>query len=165
MIKRSAGVLLFRHGRDGLEVLLAHPGGPFWSRRDEGAWSIPKGEYDERTEDAKTAARRELQEETGLAVTGELMELGWFRQPSGKLVCAFAAEGDFDPKDLKSNQCSVEWPPKSGRFLEVPEVDRVQWFSVAEAARKITKGQAPILDALTKELRADGNGDGRGESA
>lgn len=151
MVKRSAGVLLFRKSRDGLEVLLVHPGGPFWKNKDEGAWSIPKGELEE-TEDAQAAARRELWEETGIVVAGPLMELGTFRQPSGKLVSAWAVEGDFDPNQLKSNSCWVEWPPKSGRSIEVPEVDRVAWFSLDEAMAKLTRGQVPIIRALAESL-------------
>lgn len=155
MPKRSAGILLFREGRDGVEVLLAHPGGPFWASRDKGAWSIPKGEYDE-IEDAQTAAKRELFEETGAVVSGRLIELGTFRQPSGKLVSAFAAEGDFDPNNLKSNKCQVEWPPKSGRFIDIPEIDRAAWFSLDEALTRITRGQVPIIRALEGRLAAQG---------
>jgi len=157
MPKRSAGILLFRQSRRGLEVLLAHPGGPFWMSKDEGAWSIPKGEVDE-TEDAQAAARRELLEETGIVVSGPLMELGTYRQPSGKRVSAWAVEDDFDPSKLKSNSCRVEWPPKSGRSIEVPEIDRVAWFSFEEALTKVTRGQVPILRALAAAL-APANGD------
>jgi predicted NUDIX family NTP pyrophosphohydrolase len=149
--KRSAGVLLFRKCRRGVEVLLAHPGGPFWARKDLGAWTIPKGEYDER-EDAQTAARRELWEETGIIASGPLMALGTHRQPGGKVVSAWAAEAEFDPNDLKCNACHVEWPPKSGRYIEVPEIDRAAWFSFAEALAKITRGQVPILRALAEKL-------------
>jgi predicted NUDIX family NTP pyrophosphohydrolase len=153
MPKRSAGVLLFRKSGDGLEALLVHPGDPYWAKRDTGVWSIPKGEYDER-EDAETAARRELREETGIAVSGPLLALGTFRQPSGKLVTAFAARGAFDPADLKSDTCRLEWPPKSGRLIEIPEVDRAAWFRLEEALTKITKGQAPIIAALERKLAA-----------
>ena len=157
MPKRSAGILLYRKSRKGVEVLLAHPGGPFWVTRDNGAWSIPKGEFDE-TEDAQAAARRELREETGIVVLGPLMELGTYRQPSGKRVSAWAVEDDFDPSKLKSNHCQVEWPPKSGRFIEVPEIDRVAWFSLQEALTKVTRGQIPILRALVEALApANGN--------
>lgn len=154
MVKRSAGILLYRKARGGVEVLLAHPGGPFWARKDEGSWSIAKGEYDE-TEDALTAAKRELREETGIVVSGELVALGTYRQPSGKLVAAWAAEGDFDPRNLQSNICRIEWPPKSGRFLDIPEVDRVEWFPIADASTKITKGQVPIVEALARKLGAE----------
>ena len=157
MPKRSAGVLLYRKTSEGLEVLLAHPGGPFWMSRDKGAWSIPKGEFDE-TEDAQAAARRELLEETGIVVSGPLMELGTYRQPSGKRVSAWAVENDFDPSKLRSNSCEVEWPPKSGRSIEVPEIDRVAWFSLEEALAKVTRGQVPILRALAEALvSANGN--------
>jgi predicted NUDIX family NTP pyrophosphohydrolase len=151
--KRSAGILLFRKSRGGVELLLAHPGGPFWAGKDEGAWSIPKGEYDG-SEDAQIASRRELAEETGIVVSGQLIELGTYKQPSGKLVSAWAIEGDFDPRDLKSNNCRVEWPPRSGRLMDVPEVDRAAWFSIDDALKKITKGQLPIVQALAKKLVA-----------
>ena len=138
MSKQSAGILLFRSSHE-LQILLVHPGGPFWAKKDEGSWSIPKGEYDE-AEDALAAAKRELREETGIVVAGEFLELGTFKQPSGKLISAWAIERDFDPVELRSNTCSVEWPPKSGRTVDVPEVDRAAWFSITEAVNKITKG-------------------------
>jgi len=150
MAKQSAGILLFRSSHE-LQILLVHPGGPFWAKKDEGAWSIPKGEYNE-AEDALAAAKRELQEETGIVVAGEFLELGTFKQPSGKLISAWAIERDFDPVELTSNTCSVEWPPKSGRTVDVPEVDRAAWFSISEAVNKITKGQPPIMQALAKKL-------------
>ena len=153
MAKRSAGILLFRKSHGGVQLLLAHPGGPFWAGKDEGVWSIPKGEYDE-TEDAQTAARRELWEEAGIVISGELIELGTYKQPSGKLVSAWAIEGDFDPRNLKSNNCRVEWPPKSGQLIDVPEIDRTAWFSIDDALKKITKGQIPIVQALAKKLVA-----------
>ncbi|MGC1862231.1 MAG: NUDIX domain-containing protein [Methylocystis sp.] len=153
MAKRSAGILLFRKSGGGVELLLAHPGGPFWAGKDEGVWSIPKGEYDE-TEDAQTAARRELWEETGIVISGELIELGTYKQPSGKLVSAWTIEGDFDPRNLKSNNCRVEWPPRSGHLIDVPEIDRAAWFSIDDALKKITKGQIPIVQALAKKLVA-----------
>jgi predicted NUDIX family NTP pyrophosphohydrolase len=127
------------------------PGGPFWAKKDEGSWSIPKGEYGE-AEDALAAAKRELREETGIVVAGEFLELGTFKQPSGKLISAWAIERDFDPVELRSNTCSVEWPPKSGRTVDFPEVDRAAWFSITEAVNKITKGQLPIMQALAKKL-------------
>lgn len=147
MTKCSAGVLLFRRGPKGLEVLLVHPGGPFWAKKDEGAWSIPKGEIDE-DEDEERAARREFTEETGFALSETLTPLGVFRQPSGKRVHAFAAEADVDPERLASNACKVEWPPKSGRLIDIPEVDRAGWFSLSEARVKITRGQRAIVEAL-----------------
>ncbi len=152
MVKRSAGVLLFRRPRSGGEVLLVHPGGPFWAKRDAGAWSIPKGVHDA-SEDALAAAKRELYEETGLLLAGDgFIPLGDFRQPSGKIITAFAREGDFDPGALTSNSCMVEWPPRSRHMIEVPEVDRADWFSFDTAFVKIIKGQAPILRALAERI-------------
>lgn len=155
MPQHSAGILLYRRKGGAVEVLLVHPGGPFWARKDEGAWSIPKGLY-AAGEDALAAARRELAEETGAQVEGEAMALGAFRQPSGKVVDVWAVEGDFDPANLKSNTFSMEWPPRSGRMREVPEVDRAEWLTPAAAARKLLKGQRPILDALLAHLGASG---------
>jgi predicted NUDIX family NTP pyrophosphohydrolase len=152
MAQRSAGFLLYRRRQRGVEVLLVHPGGPFWARKDEAAWSIPKGEHGP-DEDAQAAARREFAEETGAdAPTGEPVALGAFRQPSGKIIEAWAIEGDFDPAALKSNTFTLEWPRRSGRMLEVPEVDRAGWFTPEEAARKLIKGQRPILEALLQRL-------------
>jgi predicted NUDIX family NTP pyrophosphohydrolase len=139
---------LFRSSHE-LQILLVHPGGPFWAKRDEGSWSIPRGEYYE-AEDALAAAKRELREETGIVVAGEFLELGTFKQPSGKLISAWAIERDFDPVELRSNTCSVEWSPK--RTVDVPEVDHAAWFSITEAVDKITKGQLPIMQALAKKL-------------
>jgi predicted NUDIX family NTP pyrophosphohydrolase len=150
MTKRSAGVLLFRRRPQGLEVLLVHPGGPFWARKDEGAWSIPKGEIGD-DEDEERAARREFFEETGVALAGALVGLGVFEQPSGKRVRAFAMEADLDTANLKSNVCQIEWPPRSGRIMEIPEVDRAGWFGIDEALKKIAKGQRPIVEALAEK--------------
>jgi predicted NUDIX family NTP pyrophosphohydrolase len=147
MAKTSAGILLFRGGPAGLEVLLVHPGGPFWAKKDLGAWSIPKGLADE-GEDLLAAARREFLEETGAEVGGDFLDLGAHRQPGGKTIAAFALEGDFDPAALKSNVFAIEWPPRSGRMAEFPEVDRAAWHSLEEAHEKIHKGQRPILAAL-----------------
>lgn len=158
MGKTSAGVLLFRRVGDGVEFLLVHPGGPFWAKKDAGAWSIPKGLCDER-EDPLAAARRELKEETGIVAAGEPAPLGAFIQPSGKTVVVFALEQDFDPADLRSNNCSIEWPPKSGRQIEIPEVDRAGWFTLETALEKITKGQAPIVRALAEKLGLRAKGD------
>ena len=146
MPKRSAGLLLYRR-RTGLEVFLVHPGGPFWAKKDLGAWSIPKGEYAD-NEEPLAAAQREFAEETGQAVCGVFLELGTVRQPSGKLVTAWAVEGEFDPASLVSNTCTIEWPPRSGKSLEIPEVDRAAWFPLAEAREKLIAGQRPFLDAL-----------------
>jgi predicted NUDIX family NTP pyrophosphohydrolase len=150
--RRSAGILL-HHGRgDALEVLLVHPGGPFWARRDTGAWSIPKGEYVD-GEDALAAARREFAEELGTAPPdGEPVDLGEVRQKSGKLVHAWALEGDLDPSSIESNTFSLEWPPRSGRFREVPEVDRAEWFSVDDARERINPAQVELLERLRAAL-------------
>ncbi len=145
----SAGVLLYRRGPLGREVLLVHPGGPFWARKDDQAWSIPKGEAAE-GEDLAAAARREFAEEVGALPAGDLAPLGEFRQPGGKRVVAFALEGDFDVTKLRSNVVEIEWPPHSGRRLAIPEIDRAAWFDLATAARKIHKGQRPILDAFDR---------------
>ncbi|MGR8933384.1 MAG: NUDIX domain-containing protein [Gammaproteobacteria bacterium] len=154
MIKKSAGILLYRHTGGSIEVLLAHPGGPYWKNKDLGAWSIPKGEYqgDESPEDA---ARREFFEETGLAVTGELIELGTVKQPSGKRIIAYAAEGDCSPSERVSNTFALEWPPKSGVVQQFPEIDSVAWFSVPIAAKKIIKGQKDFLQILCEKLDLD----------
>jgi predicted NUDIX family NTP pyrophosphohydrolase len=151
MPQLSAGILLYRRRNGGIEVLLVHPGGPFWANKDEGVWSIPKGEYDP-GEDALAAARRELAEETGTHIEGEAVALGSFRQSSAKIVDAWAIEGDFDPATLKSNTFTLEWPPRSGKRREAPEVDRAGWFTPDEARRKLLKGQRPILEALMQRL-------------
>jgi predicted NUDIX family NTP pyrophosphohydrolase len=147
MPKVSAGILLFRRRPAGLEVMLVHPGGPFWAKKDLGAWSIPKGLVDE-NEDLLAAAKREFLEETGMAVDGDFLGLGAHKQPGGKTIVAWAREGDFDPASLKSNPFSLEWPPRSGRTTEFPEVDRAAWYSIDEAFIKIHKGQKPIIAAL-----------------
>ena len=153
--KLSAGILLFRRRPAGLEVMLVHPGGPFWAKKDEGAWSIPKGLANE-GEDLLAAAKREFLEETGMAVDGAFLDLGAHKQPSGKTVAAWACEGDFDPATLKSNTFSLEWPPRSGRMAEFPEVDRAAWCSVDEALVKINKGQKPIITALAASTARSG---------
>jgi predicted NUDIX family NTP pyrophosphohydrolase len=147
MPKRSAGILMYRRGAQGLEVLLVHPGGPFWARKDLGAWSIPKGEYSE-GEDPLKVAMREFEEETGTALRGELQPLGELTQPGRKIVTAFAVEGDFDPATLKSNTFELEWPPKSGRKAFFPEVDRAEWFSLGTARAKILSGQREFIARL-----------------
>ena len=138
--------MMFRR-QDGIEVLLVHPGGPFWRKKDLGAWSIPKGEYGE-DEDALAAAKREFEEETGIAPSGEFVALGEIRQPSGKLVTVWAFEGDCAVEEIRSNTFEMEWPPKSGKMQEFPEVDRAAWFSLSEARRKILQGQVGFLDRV-----------------
>ena len=148
MPKLSAGVLLYRIRDDVVEGLLAHPGGPFWARKDDGVWSIPKGEYTD-GEDPWAAAQREFSEELGLPVpAGPRLDLGPLKQPSGKVVTAFAVRGDLDVSDARSNTFELEWPKGSGNVREFPEVDRVGWFSVAQARAKLLKGQRPYLDLL-----------------
>jgi predicted NUDIX family NTP pyrophosphohydrolase len=151
MPERSAGILMFRRRHGTSEVLLVHMGGPFWARKDDGAWSIPKGLYDE-SEDALAAARREFAEETGGSPEGPFIALGTFRQPSGKQLSVWAAEGEFDLRTFKSNMFTMEWPPKSGRTAEFPEADRAGWFDQAQALVKVTKGQRPIVKALFERL-------------
>jgi len=148
--KTSAGILLYRGEGDSVEVLLVHPGGPFWAKKDEGAWSIPKGELNE-GEESRVCALRELEEEIGssLGLTSErLTDLGEVRLKSGKLVQGWAAEGDFDPSTLHSNTFEMEWPPRSGKQCEFPEVDRAEWFAPEQARRKINPAQAEFIDRL-----------------
>ncbi|MGO8916175.1 MAG: NUDIX domain-containing protein [Stellaceae bacterium] len=149
MPKASAGVLLYRRGETGLEVFLVHPGGPFWAKKDDGAWSIPKGELAE-GEAPLDAARREFHEETGFAVDGTFRALPPVRQPGGKTVHAWAVEGDCDAAAIASNRFSLEWPPRSGRRQDFPEVDRAGWFDLAAARLKLNRGQLPLLDALER---------------
>jgi len=149
---RSAGILLYRVDSGRLEVLLVHPGGPYWATRDEGVWSIPKGEFDEH-EDALQAARREFEEETGARPPDrEPLSLHAVRQPGGKIVHAWALKGDFDPAALRSNRFFMEWPPSSGQYRDFPEVDRAGWFVVEVAKRKILKGQVALLRQLAEKL-------------
>src|SRR5215470_1311686 len=144
MPKSSAGLLMFRRPTGALEILLAHPGGPFWARKDDGAWTVPKGEY-ESSEDPLEAAKREFGEETGFGVKGPFLPLGSLKQPSGKIVSVWTFESDCDPKALASNSFEMEWPPKSGRKTSFPEIDRVAWFGMAEARKKVHKGQEGFL--------------------
>jgi predicted NUDIX family NTP pyrophosphohydrolase len=151
--RQSAGILLYRLAAGELEVLLVHPGGPFWARRDDGVWSIPKGEY-EPGEEPMVAARREFAEELGREPpAGELLDLGEIRQRSGKRVRAWALEGDLDADAIVSNDFMIEWPPRSGRMREFPEVDRAAWFDVRRAREKLNPGQVPLLDRLTEVSR------------
>jgi predicted NUDIX family NTP pyrophosphohydrolase len=150
--KVSAGLLVYRRTDAGLEVLLVHPGGPLWAKKDDGAWSVPKGEY-EPSEDPLEVARREFEEEIGQVPPGnEPVRLGELRQPSGKIVSAWAIEGDLDVREVRSNSFEMEWPPRSGRTQEFPEVDRAGWFGLEEARRKILRGQLGFLDRLEERL-------------
>ena len=137
--------------------MLVHPGGPFWAKKDAGSWSIPKGLADE-GEDLLAAAKREFLEETGMAVDGDFLDLGAHKQPGGKTIVAWACEGDFDTTALRSNTFSLEWPPRSGKTAEFPEVDKAAWHSIDEASEKISKGQKSILAALVKRLEAEARG-------
>jgi len=151
MPKHSAGLLMFRRSGADFAVLLVHPGGPFWAKKDLGAWSIPKGEYAP-DEDALAVALREFAEETGARPTGPVQPLGEVVQAGGKRVSAWALEGDFDPATLVSNTFELEWPPRSGRMARFPEVDRAEWFSPAEAQTRILPGQRPFIDRLARLL-------------
>lgn len=150
MPKRSAGLLMYRRRHGELEVFLAHPGGPFWLKKDE--WTIPKGEY-EPDEEPLAAARREFEEETGFKAEGEFIELGTVTQGSGKVVSAWAFEGDCDPEMLVSNFCQIEWPPRSRKMIDIPEVDRGTWFTIEEARKKIFTAQAAFLTRLVEKIQ------------
>ena len=152
MVKRSAGLLMFRRKNPGVEVFLVHPGGPFWAAKDAGAWMIPKGEYSE-DEEPLVAAQREFREETGFEPHGEFIDLGMVKQTGGKLVNAWAFEGDCNPEQLVSNSCLVEWPPRSGRMIEIPEVDRGAWFTLLGARKAILRSQSPFLEVLATRLQ------------
>ena len=147
----SAGLLLYRIRHAAIEVLLVHPGGPYWKTKDDGAWSIPKGEFSP-AEDPLVAARREFFEETGVAIEGDLRALKPIQQPGGKIVHAWAVEGDLDPTTIVSNTFDIEWPPRSGRLQSFPEIDRAAWFALPEATRKILRGQMPLLEELAQML-------------
>jgi predicted NUDIX family NTP pyrophosphohydrolase len=152
--RKSAGLLMFRRAADGnVEVLLAHPGGPFWARKDAGAWTIPKGEHDS-SEEALAAAKREFAEETGFAPLEPFLALGSLKQRSGKWISIWAFESDCDPAALVSNTFEMEWPPRSGRQSSFREIDRAGWFRLDEAALKLSKGQVPFLARLADALRA-----------
>ena len=144
MPKKSAGILLYRFQNKQVEIFLVHPGGPFWAKKDAGAWSIPKGEFSDE-EDGLDAAKRELEEETGIKATGKFVELTPAKQRSGKMVYAWAHEKDINPEKLISNTCLIDWPPRSGKKLEIPEVDKGAWLSKEEGLKKIVSGQVPIL--------------------
>jgi predicted NUDIX family NTP pyrophosphohydrolase len=153
MAKRSAGLLIYRRGDGDLRVLLVHPGGPFWARKDVGAWSIPKGLVDE-NEDELAAAQRETEEELGVKVDGAFARLGDYRQPGGKIVAAWSVEAsnEIDVATIRSNTFTMEWPPRSGSMKDFPEVDRAGWFTLPEAETKILKGQRPMLSDLLEQL-------------
>lgn len=155
MAKLSAGILMYRGEGPSLELLLVHPGGPFWAKKDRGAWSMPKGEYEE-GEEPLVVAKREFEEELGSAApVGGYIALGELKQPSPKVITAFAVDGDLDPSTLESNHFAMEWPPKSGKVQTFPEVDRAAWFSLDQAATKIQPGQAPFIDRLLAALGID----------
>ena len=147
-IKQSAGILLYRNINSVLEVFLVHPGGPFFKNKDEGSWSIPKGEFLD-DEEALTAAKREFEEETGQTIDGNFISLGSIKQKSGKIVYAWAVEGNINHETIFSNTCEIEWPPRSGKKLTIPEIDRAAWFEVDEGKRKINPSQAELIDRLT----------------
>jgi predicted NUDIX family NTP pyrophosphohydrolase len=151
--KRSAGLLVYRRGVNSeLEVLIAHMGGPLWAKKDSRAWSIPKGEYLD-DEDSLAAARREFEEEMGSPPpSGDVIDLGEQRQPSGKIIITYAVEGDFDLTGFRSNTFAMEWPPRSGRIQEFPEMDRAEWMTTERASEMLVTGQVPILEVLSKHL-------------
>lgn len=152
MAKLSAGLLMYRFRDNTLEVFIVHPGGPFWKGKDDGAWSIPKGEYEE-GEDPLEAAKREFMEETGIVANGLFKPLSTLKQPSGKKITAWAYEGDCDPSLVKSNTFTIEWPPRSGKQAEFPEIDKAAWFAVSVARQKLLKGQVGFIDELCNLLK------------
>jgi len=156
MTKKSAGLVLYRFKDSQLEVFLVHPGGPYWSKKDEGAWSIPKGEYEE-GEDPFEVAKREFKEETGFEANGDFISLSPLTQPSRKIVIAWALEGDCDADKIKSNTFTMEWPPRSGKYAKFPEVDRAGWFSIHVAKIKLLKGQVGFLEQLCEKVGYDPN--------
>lgn len=151
MPKKSAGIVLYRFHNNQTEVLLVHPGGPFWKKRELGAWSVPKGEID-KNEDPLIAAKRETEEETGAKPEGNFIELTPIIQKGGKTVLAWAVEGNFDPAEVKSNFFEMEWPPESGKYQSFPEVDKAGWFAIDEAKIKIIPAQAALLEELENKL-------------
>ncbi len=151
MMKQSAGILLFRNAGQALEVLLVHPGGPFWKNKDAGAWSIPKGEFAEQ-EAPLAAATREFEEETGINIHGHFIELTPVKQKGGKIVYAWALNKDLDAASIKSNSFEMEWPPRSGKTQRFPEVDRALWCSIPEARQKILASQLPLIEELMVKL-------------
>ena len=154
MPRQSAGLLMYRRRKGVVQVLLIHPGGPFWANKDAGAWSIPKGEFSG-DENALTAARREFEEETGFLPAGRFVQLTPVKQPSGKVIHAWALEGDLDATAIRSNAFTLEWPPQSGVHQEFPEVDRAAWFTIEAAKEKIIKGQTDFIDELQRIIETD----------
>jgi len=150
-MKKSAGILLYRLSNNFLEVFLVHPGGPFWKNKDDGAWSIPKGEFMD-DENPLEAAKREFEEETGIQCDGNFIELAPIKQKSGKLVFAWVLEKDIDPATIKSNLFTMEWPPKSGKMQDFPEIDQGKWFDLNEAKQKINPSQSDLIDQLVSKL-------------
>jgi predicted NUDIX family NTP pyrophosphohydrolase len=151
-MQQSAGILLYRRRQKKLEVFLVHPGGPFWKNKDLGAWSIPKGEFQD-DEDPLKAAIREFQEETGTLLKGNFIPLATIKQKSGKKVQAWSVEGDIEASTIKSNFITIDWPPKSGKQINIPEVDRGEWFNVSTAREKINPAQALLIDELVKQIQ------------
>jgi predicted NUDIX family NTP pyrophosphohydrolase len=157
-VRRSAGILLFRRASEGLQVLLVHPGGPFWAKKDLGAWSIPKGEYED-GEDARACALREFEEETGsVPPVDALIDLGEVRQKSGKRITAWGAEGDLDADAVHSNTFTMQWPPRSGRMADFPEIDRAGWYGAGEARKKLNPAQAQFVARLVERLGSGSDG-------
>ena len=152
MAKKSAGILLYRIIKKSIQVFLVHPGGPYWAKKDDGAWSIPKGEFED-DEEPLVAAKREFAEETGINVSGDFIELNPVKQKSGKLVYAWAVERNVDPSIIKSNNFEIEWPPRSGKMKSFPEIDKAEWFNVAGAMQKINSGQLPLIKELQKKIK------------
>jgi len=151
MAKKSTGILLYRFQNTVLEFFLVHPGGPFWTKKDEGAWTIPKGEFED-NEDPLDAAKREFEEETGVKISGKFIELKPVKQKSGKLVYAWAVEGDIDSSKIKSNEFEMEWPPKSGKMKSFPEIDRAAWFNLKDAEQKMNAGQFSLIKELENKI-------------
>jgi predicted NUDIX family NTP pyrophosphohydrolase len=151
MAKKSAGILLYRMSKEALQVFLVHPGGPYWVKKDDGAWSIPKGEFED-DEDPLAAAKREFNEETGINLYGEFIELEPVKQKSGKIVYAWAVEGNVDPTTIKSNSFEIEWPPRSGKMKSFPEIDKAEWFTIIEAIQKINPAQSPLIKELQEKI-------------
>ena len=152
MSQKSAGIVLYRIQNSSIEVFLVHPGGPYWAKKDDGAWSIPKGEFDE-NEEPLAAAKREFQEETGIQISGEFIQLNPVKQKGGKRVYAWAVKGDIDPAKIKSNSFEIEWPPRSGKMKSFPEIDKAAWFPLSEAQKKIIEAQSALIKELESKIQ------------